>query len=147
MRQPIPTPESIERAKQTLRVCASCPFLKSNHRKPHPAKWYQVANLRRLWNGLRTGNAPGMICHSSDPKSAEYGGSGNIQPGKEHECAGALILQLVNMNALAASRPQPHQPPLTRARIADIAWLYMTGTLPAVENRADELGLPWERST
>ncbi len=144
MRQPAPTPESMARAQRMLRVCETCPFLIKNHRKKHAAKWYAVGNLRRLWNGIRTGRAPGMICHSSDPDSASYGGSGNIRPGHEADCAGALLLVLANMNAISADRPQPFQPPLTKPKIADVLWLYLTGSLPKVEDRVSEVGLPWQ---
>ncbi len=130
---------------KTLRVCETCPFLIKNHRKPHAAKWYNVGNLRRLWNGLRTGNAPGMVCHSKDPASIFYGGSGDVKPGKEQECAGALLLILVNMNAVGADKPQPFTPPLTKAVIRSYAARYIFGAIPSVEDRSKDVGLPWLR--
>jgi hypothetical protein len=67
--------------------CAACPWLTANHRRPHPEGWYSDANRRRLWNGLRTGEAPGMTCHPTDPEN---------QPVGEHvvtrECTGAWLL-------------------------------------------------------
>jgi hypothetical protein len=125
------------------RVCATCPFLIANHGKPHPAKWYSRGNIRRLWNGLRTGDAPGMICHSSDHNNAEYGGKGNVKPGVEQDCAGALLLLYQNANAVAAGRPQPFQPPLTKATLANLALKLLLGALPEVEDRSAEIGLPW----
>jgi hypothetical protein len=83
--------------KPTPRVCATCPWRTANHGKPHPAKWYSIANLRRLWNGLRTAKAPGMICHSTDPKNVEYGGDAPVKPGHEMECGGALYLLIQNI--------------------------------------------------
>jgi hypothetical protein len=136
----IPTPFS---PGKTLRVCESCPFLKRNHRQRHDAGWYTVANLRRLWNGLRTSNAPGMVCHSTDPESKFYGGKGDVKPGKKSECAGVLLLILQNMNAIADGRPQPFQPPLTKATIANFAWRHVCGAIPGVEDRSEDVGLPW----
>lgn len=126
-----------------LRTCETCPWLVKNHRKKHPAKWYTVANLRRLWNGLRTGKAPGMVCHSTDHESKYYGGKGEIKEGRKSECAGALLLILQNMNAISAGKPQPFQPPLAKCVIADFTWRYLTDTLPAVEDRSSDVGLPW----
>ena len=67
--------------------CAACPWLTANHRRPHPDGWYSDANRRRLWGGLRTGEAPGMTCHPTDPEN---------QPVADHvvtrECTGAWLL-------------------------------------------------------
>jgi hypothetical protein len=128
---------------KTLRVCETCPFMLTNHRQRHDAGWYTVGNLRRLWNGLRTGKAPGMVCHSTDPDSKYYGGKGDIKPGKKAECAGALLLILTNMNAIADDRPQPHTPGLTKAAVANWAWKYLMRAIPAVEDRSADVGLPW----
>ena len=74
--------------------CAACPWLTANHRKAHPEGYYTDANRRRLWNGLRTGEAPGMTCHPTDPRN---------QPVKDdqrtRECTGALILMQREANA------------------------------------------------
>ena len=131
--------------KKCLRVCETCPWLIKNHNKQHDAGWYKTTNLRRLWAGLRTGNAPGMICHSSDPNSAEYGGKPGIKAGQEKECAGALTLIIANVNAVSKGVTQPHQPPLSKRVIADYVWRYMTSQLPAVEDRHQEIGLPWTK--
>lgn len=132
------------RPGQTLRVCETCPFLRQNHRQRHDAGWYTVGNLRRLWNGMRTGKAPGMVCHSTDPESKHYGGKGTITPGKTSECAGALILILTNMNAIAAGRPQPHTPGLTKGTVANWAWRHLMRAIPSVEDRSTDVGLPWK---
>ncbi len=127
---------------KTIRVCETCPFLRKNHGRPHPEKWYSVGNLRRLWNGLRTGKAPGMVCHSTDPDSKYYGGKG-AKPGKKQECAGALLLILNDMNAVAGDRPQPFTPPLTKAVIRSYAWRHLLRAIPPVEDRSKDVGLPW----
>ncbi len=126
----------------TLRVCETCPWLRKNHGLKHPAKWYTKGNIKRLWNGLRTANAPGMVCHSTDPDNADYGGKGNVRPDfRKQECAGALILVIQNVNAVSAGLPQPNQPPLTKAGLAHYVSRYLFGGLPAVEDRKD-VGLP-----
>jgi hypothetical protein len=70
-------------------ACAACPWRTANHRKPHAEGYYTDANRRRLWSGLRTGEAPGMTCHPTDPAN---------QPTKEsqrtRECTGAWVLLL-----------------------------------------------------
>lgn len=67
--------------------CAACPWLTANHRRRHPDGYYSDANRRRLWAGLRTGDAPGMTCHPTDPAN---------QPVADHvvtrECTGAWLL-------------------------------------------------------
>ncbi len=130
---------------KTLRVCETCPFLVKNHGKKHEAGWYTRTNIRRLWSGLRSGKAPGILCHSSDPQNEDYGGGGKVKPGHEHECAGALLLLAQNINALSAGSPEPFQPGLKRPAIA---WflerhLFSQGKWPDVEDRSGEVGLPW----
>ena len=74
-------------------VCATCPWRREHHGKPHPAGWYTLANLRRLWNGIRSGAAPGMVCHSTDPASAQYGSTKPVpETATPRECGGALAL-------------------------------------------------------
>lgn len=48
-------------------ACAACPFRLENHGRRTGDGWYTKANRRRLWSGLRTGDAPGMTCHPTDP--------------------------------------------------------------------------------
>lgn len=67
--------------------CAACPWRTANHRKPHPDGWYSDANRRRLWSGLRTGEAPGMTCHPTDPENQPVGDKTVTK-----ECAGAWLI-------------------------------------------------------
>lgn len=76
--------------------CAHCPWRASNQGKRHPNGWYTKANLRRLWKGLRRGEA--MSCHPTDvnnPVTPEDEAAGH-RPAPEgmevRECAGAVIL-------------------------------------------------------
>lgn len=140
--------------QKTLRVCATCPWLTVNHGKKHPAAWYKQhdiegwntkANLRRLWTGLRTGEAPGMVCHSSDSESLSYGGKEGIKPGHKHECTGSLLLMFGNVNAFGEGQPQPFQPPLTKPVIADLIWRKLVGQLPVIEDRLADVSLPWNK--
>jgi hypothetical protein len=85
----------------TVGVCATCPWRIANHGKPHPAKWYAIKNLRRLWNGIRTGEAPGMICHSTDAESAEYGSTKPAPAtATPRECGGVILLVRREVNLL-----------------------------------------------
>lgn len=78
--------------KATLKPCKDCPWRASNFkRKPDPHKFYTLANLRRLWRGLRNGER--MTCHPTDPEMAEFEGYEKTADREvTHECAGALIL-------------------------------------------------------
>jgi hypothetical protein len=75
--------------------CQACPWLTKNHGKRHPEKYYSDANRRRLWGGMRTGDAPGMTCHPTDPEN---------QPIRDdvrtRECTGAWILLMREQQAL-----------------------------------------------
>jgi hypothetical protein len=138
-------------AAKMIRVCDTCPFLKVNHGKPHPAKWYSIKNLRRLWNGLRTGKAPGMVCHSSDPNNKDYGGDKNVKPGHEQECAGALILMIRHANEYGRLSKLAYKVKyplgLTLRALATFVEAQLFGQLPSVEDRSAEVGLPWENDT
>lgn len=72
--------------------CSSCPWLTSNHGKPHPDGWYTLANRKRLWAKMRRGER--MSCHMTDPRNPVPEG---VKPVPEHavtrECTGGLILQ------------------------------------------------------
>lgn len=134
-----------------IAVCATCPFRKANHGIKHPAGWYKPANLKRLWNGLRTADAPGMTCHSSDPRSNEYGGTKHVPENSvTHECAGALQLiyrefevldKLPDIKTYRDSRKSP----LTRNGVAHWVWRRLTNSLPGVLP-CDNVELPWEQS-
>lgn len=74
-------------------ACSACPWRKSNQGKPHPHGWYTQSNLDRLWRGLRTGEAPGMSCHPTDPRNEVPDGHRAAPDGSiMHECAGSLLL-------------------------------------------------------
>ena len=73
--------------------CAHCPWRKSNQGKRHAGGWYTLKNLRRLWAGLRSGEAPGMTCHPTDPNNPLPEGFKEVSKETEtKECAGALLL-------------------------------------------------------
>lgn len=75
------------------KACAHCPWRVSNQGKRHPGHWYTLANLRRLWTGLRSGEAPGMTCHPTDPNNPVPEGCPSVPEGTEtRECTGALII-------------------------------------------------------
>jgi hypothetical protein len=75
------------------RACAQCPWRKSNQGKSHPDGWYTKKNLQRLWAGMRTGEAPGMTCHPTDPNNPTPKGWKDVPKEAEtKECAGALLL-------------------------------------------------------
>lgn len=128
------------------RVCDTCPWRKANHAKEHPAGWYRISNLRRLWAGLRSGKAPGMICHSTDPANKEYGGNADIAPGHEAECGGALMLVIRNFQAVNAGQPQPIRPPFTRRGAAHWIERHLFGGGISVDCKfpIEEIGVPWE---
>jgi hypothetical protein len=84
--------------------CASCPWRRSNQDKHHPHGWYTKANLRRLWNGLRTGKAPGMTCHPTDDRIELPEGAKAVPAGIEvRECAGAILLVIRELRKLEAA--------------------------------------------
>lgn len=83
-------------------ACAACPWRTVNHRKPHPEGWYTDANRKRLWNGLRTGQAPGMTCHPTDPANQPVGDSTVTR-----ECAGAWLIIAKEVAALEAAGSVP----------------------------------------
>lgn len=134
-----------------LTVCPTCPWLLENHGKPHPAKWYSPANLRRLWSGLRTGKCPGVVCHSSDANNVEYGGDiTNIKDGKQRPCAGAILVVMKHCNEFEQHGMFFYK--LTHGRLAMSLqglrfWIgqYVFNLMPPVEDRAADVGLPGER--
>lgn len=133
-----------------LSVCATCPWRKKLQGTPHPAGWYRLANLRRLWNGLRTGNAPGMICHASDPDSTDYGSTRPVPAeSKPRECAGAIQLIYTEVAVLNDcpdfnTYKRGRRFPITRT--AALKWLErhaFRGTPEIV--KCEDVGLPWEQ--
>lgn len=83
-------------------ACAACPWRTVNHRKPHPEGWYTDANRKRLWNGIRTGAAPGMTCHPTDPQNQPVGDSTVTR-----ECAGAWLIVAREAHALLEAQSVP----------------------------------------
>lgn len=142
-------------SNETLKVCETCPWLTKNHGKEHPAGWYTTNNLRRMWNGLRSGKCPGVVCHASDPDQKDYGGIAPIKLTVERrQCAGAILAVGKHVDKLNAAAKtgglalqaykDGHAAPLTRRGM--VYWIerVMSGTVPAVEDRRDEVSLPWE---
>lgn len=85
------------------KACAACPWRKSNQGKQHAHGWYSQANLDRLWRGLRTGEAPGMTCHPTDPDNlVPEGHRAPPDDSQKHECAGSLILVIRELRAIEA---------------------------------------------
>ena len=80
--------------KPAIKPCSDCPWRKSNQDQKHKGHWYTKKNLNRLWAGLRTGSAPGMTCHPTDPSNPLPDGMlGGAPKGQDPtECAGALLL-------------------------------------------------------
>ena len=74
--------------------CAACPWRLANQGRKDVAQphFYQPANLRRLWKGVRAGAR--MSCHPTDPRMSEWEGYEDCANREvTHECAGSLILQ------------------------------------------------------
>lgn len=143
--------------KKCLKVCETCPWLKKNHGKEHPDGWYKTSNIKRIWNGLRTGRAPGVICHSTDADQADYGGVAKINPEtKKQECAGALLAlgkHVTEVNETVSQLKEGlkayqarHALPLTKTGLAVIFERQVFGGIPPVEDRRDEVGLPWDKA-
>lgn len=137
------------RNKETVGVCSTCPFRRPNQGKPHPSNWYTIANLRRLWNGLRRGIAPGMVCHSTDPEAPTYGSTYPISPfAKPRECGGALFVVYSHFNEVGQTENWSdytgrHKFPLTKPGLR--FWAHRAlfcGVPEVVGTKAEEIGLP-----
>jgi len=75
------------------RACDACPWRKSNQGKRTSGGWYTKRNLRRLWAGLRTGEAPGMTCHPTDPDNPPSdAGAQAPEDAQTKECYGSVLL-------------------------------------------------------
>lgn len=126
------------------RACALCPWRISNQGTPHPHGFYTVRNLDRLWNGLRTADAPGMTCHPTDPRMAEFSGyEATAEREETRECAGAIVLvvrELMRFQAICLADPdrkdallayRREQPKgLGRRAMADLVWRFIAGGTP-----------------
>ena len=84
-----------------------------------------------------------MICHSTDPKNVNYGGSAPVKPGHEAECGGALYLMIQNMNAIAEGKPQPISPPLAKSAIAKLIERHLFNGGLRVVSFEGEVNVPW----
>lgn len=126
------------------RACALCPWRLSNAGTRHPHGFYSKRNLARLWAGLRSANAPGMTCHPTDPRMAEFEGYERTAGAAEtRECAGAIVLlvrELMRFQAItldpdreetalrAYRREQPRG--LTQDGLAAVVWRFVAGGTP-----------------
>lgn len=136
------TPERQSFGTANPKPCADCPWRVENlKRKPDPHKFYTLANLRRLWKGLRNGER--MTCHPTDPHMAEYEGLEKTADRKTtHECTGATILvqrEIMRFQECAEEadaegkkdgfrRYQKKYPGgLTKIGFAEHVWLALTG--------------------
>lgn len=73
-----------------MTACQHCPWREANHGKRTPWGFYTAANLRRLWNGIRRGNA--QSCHPTDASHPDHVAAGAKPGAKTKECAGSVIL-------------------------------------------------------
>lgn len=134
-----------------LAVCATCPWRKNLQGTKHPAGWYKLANITRLWNGIRSGNAPGMVCHSSDPDSKDYGSVKTVpETVQKRECAGAIQLVITEINLLNdigdfKIYKKSRKSPLTRAGLRAVMERVLFRGSPSVI-QCDDVSLPWDQN-
>lgn len=84
-------------------ACALCPWRISNQGTPHPHGFYDKANIKRLWDGIRRGDAPGMSCHPTDPRMAEFEGyEETAERTRTHECMGSWVMVAREMERFQA---------------------------------------------
>lgn len=91
-------------------ACDACPWRVSNQGRRTSGGWYTKKNLRRLWAGLRGGDAPGMTCHPTDPDNPPADDGSQAPEGTEtKECFGALLLVAREIHVLndCAGAPDP----------------------------------------
>jgi hypothetical protein len=142
--------------------CKGCPFLRANQGLPTKEGFYTVKNLRRLWSGVRTGEI--MICHSTDPNAHETGSPahpkpGQIKPGSERVCLGALFLYkreerlMAEVKSYKAYRTDPRaaKPPMTKVGFLSVAEAVLFKELsgPGIQflmpDMTADVALPWEK--
>src|SRR5579864_1339428 len=80
--------------------CAQCPWRLANHGKPHKFGFYRKANLRRLWNQIRSGGAE-QSCHLTDPSHPDHVAVGAKPGAQAQECPGSVILILREVNRMS----------------------------------------------
>jgi hypothetical protein len=79
--------------------CSACPWRTANHGNRHPGGWYTKANRRRLWAGMRRGEA--MTCHPTDPANpVPEGWPCPPADTVTRECAGFQILVMREMSLI-----------------------------------------------
>lgn len=93
--------------QQGVPPCKGCPFRVDNQGQRTDGGYYTKRNLRRLWTGVRRGET--MICHVTDSCAHETGSPANpkpgqIKPGSERVCLGALALFKREEDPLGQSR-------------------------------------------
>lgn len=99
---------------------------------------------------MRSGDAPGMVCHSSDPNSVNYGSTKVVpETSEKRECAGALQLiynefDVLEKHPILKDYKTMRKKPLTRNGVAHWAWRRLTNSLPGVIP-CDEVRLPWKQ--
>jgi hypothetical protein len=94
------------------RPCSQCPWRVGNQERKDRHGFYDLSNLRRLWEGLRAGER--MTCHPTDPQMAEFDGYENTADrAQTRECAGALVViqrELIRLDtATRAARVEGRQ--------------------------------------
>jgi hypothetical protein len=76
------------------KCCNTCGMLACNKDKKTPEgsteDWYSQANVDRLWKDCKS-SGQFLICHSTDPNAADYGGNPKIKAGKETACLGLTL--------------------------------------------------------
>jgi hypothetical protein len=98
---------------------------------------------------MRTGQAPGMVCHSTDPENVTYGGDKILKPdNKKQECIGLNILIQKELNILQTykdfrqyRRDRPHG--FTRPGLAVWVERILFGSVPCGDLNSD-VALPWD---
>jgi hypothetical protein len=119
--------ETVETCKPL--ACAACPWRISNIGKPSPIVegqrygWYTLANLRRLWEGIRTGDP--MTCHPTDVEMIQALGKKPRRDVQTHECAGAVIVvqrEMMRLQHVGSVREyrRRHRKGLTAEGIASV---------------------------
>lgn len=136
--------------------CSHCPWRRANQGTRHPHGWYSKKNLRRLWSGLRSGKAPGMSCHPTDPNNEVPEGHGTPAPdgNQPTECAGALIMvqrELRRFEAESSTYLKTRKRGLTREGLLwwGVSRCSMAGTpfggpsMPLIKDDDPDIGFDW----
>ena len=133
-------------------ACAQCPWRLSNQGTPHPHGFYDKGNIKRLWDGLRTGEAPGMSCHPTDSRMAEYEGYEQTAEREQmYRCTGSMVMvarelarfqahtrdvdqeteagaKLPRGEALKRYRAEAGRHGMTRDGLGELVWQWATGS-------------------